>query len=98
MAGSFAINKIELKRILTAFKVSDRNVDSIIAQLDKMHRHVNAITFTEMLQRVGMSQQDIVNVFRRTGIDDITISNIFDVLEEERIRNTFGKLVELSVE
>ena len=37
-------------------------------------------------------------MLRRAGIDDVTISNIFDVLEEEKIKNTFGKLIELRVE
>ncbi len=98
MSGTFAINKIELKRILSSFKVSDKNIDSILAQLDRMHRHVNVIMFTGMLQNVGLKHNEIINMLRRAGIDDVTISNIFDVLEEEKIRNTFGKMIELKVE
>ncbi len=98
MAGTFAINKIELERILSSFKVSEKNVESILAQLDRMHKHVNVIMFTGMLQNVGLKRNDIVNMLRRAGIDDVTISNIFDVLEEEKIKNTFGKLMELRVE
>ena len=63
-----------------------------------MHKHVNVIMFTGMLQNVGLKRNDIVNMLRRAGIDDVTISNIFDVLEEEKIKNTFGKLMELRVE
>ena len=98
MSGTFTISKIELKRILSSFKVSDKNTDSILAQLDRMHRHVNVIMFTGMLQNAGLKHNDVINLFRRAGIDDVTISNIFDVLEEEKIKNTFGKLVELKVE
>lgn len=98
MSGTFAISKIEFKRILSSFKVSDKNIDTILSQLDRMHRHVNVIMFTGMLQNVGLRHNDIINIFRRAGIDDVTISNIFDVLEEERIKNTFGKLVELKIE
>ncbi len=98
MAETFAINKIEFKRILSSFKVSDKNIDSILAQLDRMHKHVNVIMFTGMLQNAGLSHNDIINVLRRAGIDDVTISNIFDVLEEERVRNTFGRMIELSVD
>ena len=98
MGGSFSMNKIELKRILSSFKISDKNIEGIIAQLDRMHKHVNVLTFTEMLQGAGLKRDDVINVLRRAGIDDITISNVFDVLEEERIRNTFGKLIELSVD
>ena len=98
MAGTFAINKIELERILSSFKVSEKNTESILAQLDRMHKHVNVIMFTDMLQNVGLKRNDIVNLLRRAGIDDVTISNIFDVLEEEKIKNTFGKLIELKIE
>ena len=98
MSGTFAINKIEFKRILSSFKVSDKNIDLILTQLDRMHRHVNVIMFTGMLQNMGLKHNDIINMLRRAGIDDVTISNIFDVLDEEKIRNTFGKLIELKVE
>ena len=98
MSGTFAINKIELEKILSSFKVSEKNIESILVQLDRMHRHVNVIMFTGMLQNVGLKHNDIINMLRRAGIDDVTISNIFDVLEEEKIKNTFGKLIELRVE
>lgn len=98
MAGTFALDKLELKRILSSFKVSDANIDSITTQLDKMHKHVNVIMFAEMLQKIGMRQSEIINVLRRAGIDDVTISNVFDSIEENRIRNTYGKLVELSID
>ncbi len=98
MAGSFAVNRIELKRMLSSFKVSDKNIEALLAQLDKMHRHVNVIMLADMLQKAGIRHNDIINMLRRTGIDDVTISNIFDVLEEERIKNTFGRLIELSVD
>jgi len=98
LSGTFAINKIELEKILSSFKVSEKNIESILVQLDRMHRHVNVIMFTGMLQNVGLKHNDIINMLRRAGIDDVTISNIFDVLEEEKIKNTFGKLIELRVE
>lgn len=98
MAGTFTINKTELKRVLSSFKMSDKGIDIIIAQLDRTHKHVNVLTFTGMLQNAGLKQEEIINVLRRVGIDDVTISNLFDVLEEDRIRNTFSKLIELSLD
>ena len=97
MAETFTLNKVDLKRILTSFRVSDKNVDFILAQLDKMHKHVNAIAFADMLLRVGLKQKDVVNVLRRAGIDDITISNILDAMEENKIKSAFGKIVELKL-
>ncbi len=95
MAETFAINKIDFKRVLASFKVSDKNTEFILAQLDKMHRHINAIAFAEMLQKAGLHSEDVANVLRRTGIDDIAISNIMDAVEEERIKGAFGRIIEL---
>lgn len=98
MAGTFTLNKIELRRILSSFKVSDKNIDFLLTQLDKMHRHANVIIFAEMLQKAGLKQSDAINVLRRAGIDDVTISNVMDAIEEDRIKNTFGRIIELSVD
>ena len=98
MAQTFTMNKIELKRLLSSFKVSDKNINELLAKIDKTYRHINAIAFAESLFRIGLKQEDITNIMRRAGIDDVTISGIFDMIETERIRSTFGKLVDLSVD
>lgn len=92
------MNKVELKRLLSSFKVSDRNADELLAKINKTYRHINAVAFAESLQRLGLKQEDITNILRRAGIDDVTISGIFDMIETERIRSTFGRLVDLSVD
>lgn len=98
MPGSFAISKIEFKKILASFKIGEKNVDQIVGQLDKMHSHVNVLMFTDMLLRTGMRQSDVINILRRIGIDDVSVSNVMDAFEEDRIKNTFGKIVELTIE
>ncbi len=98
MGATFTVTKIEFKRLLSSFKVSDKNIDDILAQIDKSYKHINAVSLAEQLQKFGLKQSEITNIFRRIGIDDITISNMFDVLEEQKIKSTFGRLVELSVE
>lgn len=98
MGATFTISKLEFKKLLSGFKISDKNVDQIVAQIDKSYKHINAIALADQLQKLGMKQNDVANIFRRLGIDDITISNIFDIIEEERIKSTFGRLVEISVE
>jgi hypothetical protein len=98
LAGTFPVSKIEFKRMLSSFKVSDKNVDLILAQIDKSYRHINVVTLASELQKFGLKQSDIANIFRRIGIDDITISNIFDIIEEDKIKSTFGRLIELSIE
>jgi hypothetical protein len=98
MGESFTINRIELKRMLTVLGVSERSADEMLSELNKMHRHANAVTFAGMLQKVGLKSDDVSNLFRRIGVDDITIANVLNTLDEERIKNAYGKVVEISVE
>lgn len=98
MGATFTVNKIEFKKMLTTFKVSDKNIDMLLVQIDKSYKHINAVALAEQLQKFGLKQNDIANIFRRVGIDDITISNIFDIVEAEKIKSTFGRLIELAVD
>lgn len=98
MAGTYPVSKIEFKRLLSTFKVSDKNIDILLAQIDKSYKHANAVVLAESLQKFGLKQTEIASIFRRIGIDDITISNVFDIIEAEKIKSTFGRLIELSVE
>lgn len=97
MGNTFIINRINLRKMLVMLQVSEKSIEEFEASLNKAHRHVNAITFANMLQKVGLKQEDIANILRRIGIDDITISNIFNTLDEEKISETFGRIVELNV-
>ncbi|MDE1767988.1 MAG: hypothetical protein KGH64_01235 [Candidatus Micrarchaeota archaeon] len=98
MSGTFQISKIELKKMLSNFKINEKNIDTLVSQIDRSYKHINAIAFAEQLQKFGLQQNDIANIFRRIGIDDITISKLFDVIEENKIKSSFGKLIELSVD
>lgn len=84
--------------MLTMLKVSDKSIDELEANLNRLHRHVNAVSFAGMLQKLGLKQNDITNVFRRMGINDISITEIFNSLDEQKINETFGKIVVLKVE
>jgi hypothetical protein len=97
MADTFVVNRIAFRRMLAALGVSDRNMDALEAQLNKEHRHVNSVALAGTLQRLGLSQDRIKNVFRRIGIDDVTITSILNTLDEEKILETFGKVVELDL-
>lgn len=97
MGETFAINRIQLRKMLTVLGISDKNINSMESILNKSHRHVNAIAFSGVLQRMGLKQDDIKNVLRKIGIDDVTITDILNMLDEDKINETFGKVVELSV-
>ena len=98
MVGSFSISRIDMKRMLTSMGVSDKSVESLLSSLNKMHRHVNAVAFVGMLQKIGLKQREISNMLRRIGIDDVSITEVFNTLDEERIKSAFGRIVELRVE
>ncbi|MGA3020778.1 MAG: hypothetical protein ABSD68_02415 [Candidatus Micrarchaeales archaeon] len=98
MGLSFTVNRIELKRMLSVLGVSERNIDEFIGELNRMHRHTNVVLFANMVQKLGLKNDDVTNVLRRIGIDDVVISNVFNVLDEERIKSTYGRVVELLFE
>lgn len=98
MGATFTVGRITLKRMLIALGMSERSVDELLAELNKTHRHANAVAFANSLQRLGLKHEDMVNVLRRIGIDDITISSIFNVVDEERIKSAYGRVVEIFIQ
>jgi ribulose 1,5-bisphosphate carboxylase large subunit-like protein len=98
MANTFVVNRLTLEKILTSFKVSSKNIDELSNAVNKMHRHVNAVAFVNMLHRYGIKDSDITNILRRIGVDDITITDIFNMRDEQRISETYGKIAELSID
>jgi hypothetical protein len=97
MGETFTVNRIELRRDLTLLGVSAININSLEAELEKKHRHVNAVTFAEMLQKIGLKQDDIINIFRRIGVNDVKITEIMNVLDEQKINEAYGRAVELDI-
>jgi hypothetical protein len=98
MGATFTVSRIGLKRTLTTLGVSEKKIDELTAELNKMHRHANAVTFAGMLQKAGLRTDEAANVLRRIGIDDISINSIFNMLEEDRIKSAYGKVVDLVIE
>lgn len=98
MGGTYTVSKVALKRMLTTLGISERNTDDLLNNLNKTHRHSNAVTFVGMLQKLGLKSDDMANILRRIGIDDISITKIFNTLDEERIKSAYGRVVEVKVE
>lgn len=98
MGNTFIINRLDLNRMLALNGISEKSLHEIESVLDKTHRHVNAVTFAGMLQKLGLKLSQITNILRRIGIDDITITNILNALDEEKISASLGKSVLLNVE
>jgi ribosomal protein S13 len=97
MGETFVVNRLDLKKMLTMLGMSDKNIDTLEASINKMHRHVDAVTFAGMLQKYGLGAESTKNVLRRLGIDDVTITKILNALDEERISSSYGRVVEVNV-
>ncbi|MFP3215470.1 MAG: hypothetical protein RXR32_02890 [Candidatus Micrarchaeota archaeon] len=97
MGETFIVNRMELRRNLTVLGVSELNIDKLEAELDKRHRHINAVAFAELLQKAGLRREDIINIFRRIGVDDVKITDIMNTFDEEKINEAYGRVVELDI-
>jgi hypothetical protein len=84
--------------MITSLGVSEISTDSLLAKLDKLHRHIDAVGFVGMLEKLGLKQKDISNIMRRMGMNDTKIIEIFNMLDEAKIETTFGKITELRLE
>ena len=91
-SSTFTINRAELRRILVAFGMNDKNIANIFSTMDKAHKHINVIAFASMLEKTGFDRDKMANVFRRLGMDDITISNVFSLVDEQRITAETGRI------
>ncbi len=89
---TFIITRAELKRLLVTFGVNEKNVNNMLTGMEKAHRHVNVITFAGLLEKTGLDRDKIANVLRRLGIDDLTIRNILNTMDEQKIIAETGRL------
>ena len=95
---TFVISRQELRRVLVAFGLTEKAIEPILANLEKSHRHINVVVFSSLLERAGLPRERIVDVLRRLGIDDITIRNILDIADEQRVIAETGRLFNVEVD
>jgi len=95
---TFTIARPELRRILIAFGVGEKDIEAIFSALEKAHRHINVIGFVALLEKAGLDKEKQANVFRRFGMDDLTIQNVINVADEQKIIAETGRLFEVSVD
>lgn len=97
-SNTFTITRGELRHVLVAFGVNDKNIQSIFAAMDKSHKHINAIAFASLLEKTGMGRDVMGNVFRRIGMDDIMINNVFNMVDEQKISAETGRLYNAGID
>lgn len=95
---TFTISRQELRRILIAFGVSEKNIEGMFSSMEKLHRHINVIVFAGLLEKSGLERDKEINVLRRLGIDDLTIRKILNLADEQKVLAETGRLFNVSVE
>lgn len=93
---TYSINRIELRHLLISLGTSEKSIARLLSNMEKMHRHVNIISFVAMLEKMNIKQEKMVNIFRRFGLDDVIIHNILNAVDEERILAETGRLYTIS--
>ncbi len=97
MKNSFVIGKNNLKKMITSLGINEGSTEAMLSKLDKMHRHVDAVAFVGMLEKLGVKEVDITNILRRIGVDDASINGVFNTLDKEKIQETYGKVSRLKL-
>ncbi|MCL4381807.1 hypothetical protein M1614_02410 [Candidatus Marsarchaeota archaeon] len=96
--NTFTISRIELRRILTSYKVPEKNITSLIVSMEKAHRHINIIMFASLLEKAGMKHDKISNIFRRIGMDDVSINKAMNIIDEEKISSEAGRIYNVTLD
>jgi hypothetical protein len=95
---TFTISRNDLRKVLVNMGMSDKNVISLFGVLDKAHKHANAISFVTMLERMGMNREKSTRILRRIGLDDITIEDVMNMVDESKINAEIGRIYEATVD
>ncbi|HUC38685.1 MAG TPA: hypothetical protein VL944_00970 [Candidatus Acidoferrum sp.] len=90
--STFIISRIELRKILSAYGVTEKKMDELFSNMEKAHRHIDAVQFIGLLGRAGLSRERSVNVLRRINMNDIMIEQLLDMADESRISAETGRL------
>ncbi len=77
MAKSYSFENQDMKQKLRNFGLSDTHIEEIAHLFDKNNKHMDAISFTIMLERYGLSRTNIISFMKDIGVDDSSIINIF---------------------
>lgn len=95
---TFIITRAELRKLLVTFGVREKNVENLLNDMEKAHRHMDVIKFSDMLIRAGLSRNNLNNILRRIGVDDLRIRNVLNSLDETKIMRETGRLYNATIE
>ncbi len=69
--------KEDFRRKLRQFGLSDDKIESLSKTFEKGNRRMDVVSFVITLERDGIARRNIGDFLKDSGIDDITIINIF---------------------
>ena len=95
---TFTLGRQELRRILIAFGVSEKNIASIVSSMEKSHRHINLLSFVSMLEKAGLGRDVVANVLRRVGLSDLAINQALNEIDEQRVSSEIGHVYEAVID
>jgi hypothetical protein len=97
-SNTFTIPRQDLRRILVIYGVSEKTIQGMFAAMEKAHRHMNVISFAALLEKAGVDRDRSANIFRRLGMDDITIRNVFGMVDEQKISAETGRIYNATID
>lgn len=95
---TFVVTKTELRQMLIAMGITEKSISGLTTTLEKTHRHTNIIVFANLLEKLGIDRERMANLFRRMGMEDITISNALRMIDESKISAETGRLYEADIQ
>ncbi len=96
--STFTVSRLELRRILAAYGLSENRINEVFGNLEKEHRHINIVQLVNLLEKEGMSRDRITNIFRRLNMNDILISEVLNMADESKISAEIGRLYSATIE
>jgi hypothetical protein len=98
MERTFTVTRAFLRRVLVNSGLNENSIALIVSQMEKGHRHMNVISLGTLLEKGGLDKDRISKLFRRLGMDDITIHDVISMMDEERINAEAGKVYDITLD
>ncbi len=95
---TFSISRTELRRVLTAYKVSEASVQKLLGEMEKAHRHINVVAFVGLLEKFSVQRPSIANILRRLGMNDVMINEVLNMADEQKTIAESGRIYDATVE
>lgn len=96
--NTYVVSRLELRRIFAAYGLDEKRIDAVLSVMEKEHKHVDAVQFTNLLEKEGMSRDKIKNVLRRLNMNDILMSEVLNMSDESKISAETGRLYSATIE